>query len=254
MVALVVAGTFAALAVAALAPRLLPRAALIALGLVIVALGCGAVAYVEWRYAPERTLPVQMPVSLAAAGMVQTPSFRVAVAGTYDLWLEFERHQDAPDFACLTGDDGAEAVCPRRDPDLAVAWTIAAGGAAVARGATDWSGWHARQAALDPAKAARRRKAYLAYQARSLDPANNWPLYYRLGSFAAESGRAYVATLTVGKPAGVLATLRPRLAIGLGGGATKGLGAMALVFCLFCVLTGAALLLQAIPRGKRAAP
>jgi hypothetical protein len=248
----IIAGSLIALVVIYAAPKLLPRRALIASGLVIAALGASAVAYVEWRYAPSNTLPVQMPVALDRAGTLQTRSFRVAVSGPYDLWLEFDRKQDGEDFACLTGDSGAEAVCPRRDPDLDVAWTVSTDAEPIASGATDWTRWHAAQAALDPAEAARRQKAYRAWQARSLDPSNNWPLYYRLGSFAAESGHAYAAVLRVKQPAGALAALHPRLAIGLGGEATKGLGTMALIFCLLCVLTGGALLLRAIPRGGAA--
>lgn len=253
MLYLLIAGPLLAVAVVYLARKLLPRNALIASGLLIAVIGAATVAYVEWRYATQNTLPVQMPVALDRAGAVRTPAFRVAVAGPYDLWLEFDRKQDGEDFACLTGDTGAEAVCPRRDPELDVAWAVTANAVAVAQGATDWNRWHGRQAALDPAEAARRQRDYKAYKARTLDPSNNWPLYYRLGSFTAESGRTYVAALTIGKPAGALAALHPRLAIGLGGEATKGLGAMALVFCLLCVLTGGALLLFAVPRGGAAA-
>lgn len=252
MLYLLIAGPLAGLAIVYLARKLLPRRALIALGFGIVVIGAATLGFVEWRYAPANTLPVQMPVDLAHAGAVRTPAFQVAVSGPYDLWLEFDRKQDGEDFACLTGDAGAEAVCPRRDPDLTVAWAVAAGGTPIAHGATDWSRWHAKQAALDPADAARRQKAYQAYRARSLDPSNNWPLYYRLGSFQAETGRAYSAALSLESPAGALAALHPRLAIGLGSEATKGLGAMALIFCLLCVLTGGALLLFAIPRGGAA--
>jgi hypothetical protein len=252
MLTLIVAGSLTAIAAIYLVPKLLGRRALVALGIAVAVIGASAVAYVEWRYAPTNTLPVQMPVALDRAGTVRTPPFRVAVAGPYDLWLEFDRKQDGEDFACLTGDAGAEPVCPRKDPDLAVAWTVTAPSAPVAQGATNWDHWHAVQAALDPAEAARRRKAYTAYQARSLDPSNNWPLYYRLGSFEAEAGRDYVAALDVQKPAGALAALHPRLAIGLGSAATKGLGTMALIFCLLCLVTGAGLLLRAIPRGRPA--
>jgi hypothetical protein len=250
MLTLIVAGSLAAIAAIYVAPKLLGRRTLVALGIAVAVIGAAAVGTVEWRYAPANTLPVQMPVALDRAAAVRTPPFRVTVAGPYDLWLEFDRKQDGEDFACLTGDAGAEAVCPRKDPDLAVAWTVSTQSAPIASGSTHWDHWHAVQAALDPAEAARRRKAYTAWQARSLDPSNNWPLYYRLGSFAAEAGRAYVAALDVQKPAGALAALHPRLAIGLGSAATKGLGTMALIFCLLCLVTGAGLMLRAIPRGR----
>ena len=260
MLYLLIAGPLVALALIYLAPKLLPRRAVIALGLVVAMVGAAAVAFVEWRYSPDNTLRVQMPVALGRAGAVISPAFRVAIPGPYEIWLEFDRKQDfdgksdGEDFACLTGDPGAEAVCPRNDPDLEIAWSVARDSATVAGGATDWTDWHAKQAALDPADAARRQKAYKAHQARSLDPSNNWPLYYRLGRFEAQTGSSYSVALDVKKPAGALAALHPRLAVGLAGEATKGLGTMALIFCLLCVATGATLLLRTLPRGRAASP
>ncbi|HEX4301625.1 MAG TPA: hypothetical protein VHZ78_02445 [Rhizomicrobium sp.] len=254
MLTLLIAGPLIAVLVVWLAPKLLPRRVFIALGIAIAALGAIAVAYVEWQYAPERTLLVQMPVALDRAATIASAPFAPHISGPYDIWLEFDRKQEGEDFACLTGDPGAEGVCPRRDPDLDLAWSVDEDGAPAARGATDWRDWHARQAALDPAEAARRRKAFEAYQAKSLDPSNNWPRYFKLGSFTGTAARQYRIALDIHKPAGALAALHPRLAIGLGAAATKGLGSLALVFCLICIVTGAMLLLRAIPRGSKGAP
>jgi hypothetical protein len=253
MFALLIAGPVAALAVILLGRWLLPRRALIAAGIAIVVIGAAAVATIEWRYAPAHTLLVQMSAPLDRAGAVRTAVFRPMLSGPYDIWLEFDRKQDGEDFACLVGTPEAEAVCPRKDPDLALAWSVARDGAPVAGGATDWREWHSRQAALDPAYAAQRRAAYLAYRAKSLNPSDNWPRYHMLGTFGAETGRAYQVTLDVRQSAGALAALHPRLAIGLSGSVTKGLGSLALVFCLLCIVTGAMLLLFAIPRAPKVA-
>ncbi len=252
MLTLLIAGPLIAILVVWLAPKLLLRRAFIALGIAIVTIGATAVAYVEWQYAPERTLLVQMPVALDRAGTIDSDSFAPHISGPYEIWLEFDRKQEGEDFACLTGDPGAEAVCPRKDPDLAVAWSVDEDSVTAARGATNWQDWHAKQAALDPAEAARRRKAFEAYQAKSLDPSNNWPRYLKLGSFNGTAARQYQVTLQILKPAGALAALHPRLAIGLAGAATRGIGTLALVFCLICIVTGAMLLLRAIPRGRPA--
>jgi hypothetical protein len=247
-----VAGALVAILAVWLAPKFLPRRAVIALGVTIAAIGAATVAYVEWQYALERTLLVQMPIALDRSDIVDSPGFVPGITGPYDIWLEFDRKQDGEDFACLTGEPGAEAVCPRKDPGLSLSWAVAENAVLAAHGRTDWSVWHARQAALDPAEAARRRKAYEARQARSLDPSNNWPHYYKLGSFDGTPLYTYQVTLLVLRPAGTLATLHPRLAIGLASRATKGLGTMALLFCLLCAVAGGAMVLRTIPRGRPA--
>ena len=252
MLTLLIAGPLAAVVLVFLARRLLPRLGLIVLGVVVIAAGVAAVAYVEWRYTPASTLLVQMRIPLGRAGAIRSPAFMPAISGPYDIWLEFDRSeaQEGDDFVCVTGQPGFEAACPRRDPALALDWSVAEDGAVALHGKTDWRDWHTKQAAIDPAEALRKQKAFAAYQAKSINPSDKWPRYYKLGTFTGIAAREYQVTLDIHQGAGVLAARHPNLAVGLGSAATQGIGSLALVFGLLCVITGAVLFLFTIPRGQ----
>jgi len=223
-----------------------PRSVHIGTGFVLIAIGLGAVAWLEWRYSADNTTPVSMPLSMSRAATVTTPPFRLALSGPYDVWLAFDHGDDTADFDCWTGYRGMEAECPRGEPALDIAWAVRASGGAVATGGTDWTTWLRLQATLSDAEMARARAKFLAYQARTADPSNRWPLYYAAGSFDGEAGRDYTFELTVRKPAGPLAALHPRLVVGLSASATKGLGLRVLVFAILSVLAGAGVILSAL--------
>ncbi len=106
------------------------------------------------------TKPLDMPLALGRAGVITTAPFTVALSGRYKFWLQTDRTPGVENFGCLTGDDGFEALCPGRVPELDLSWSVLDSAVAVARGGSDLEGWRRRQAALDPVKAAARLKAF----------------------------------------------------------------------------------------------
>ncbi|MEI9993978.1 MAG: hypothetical protein WDM91_05260 [Rhizomicrobium sp.] len=240
----------AALGFALFAGRALPRRGLFILGGLFAVIGIGAVAALEWRYTPEHTTPLTMPLALAKAGQIQTPPFAVTIPGPYSAWLVFD-HTDAADtdFDCLTGRPGAEALCPHADPVIDLAWSVSDGSTKISQGHTDWSAWHARQAALFAPDAAPRPRTV---RAKPSDGSDRLPLFYELGHFTAAAGHRYAVALYNGGSAGLLAQRHPRLVIGLSAAATRGLGAIVTIFGLLWVIAGAILILNGIRRGAAA--
>jgi hypothetical protein len=235
--------------------RRLPTSVLIGLGAVIVLIGIIAIAILEWRYAGANNRPLDIPIALGRAGQIETPTFTVGQGAPYDLWLQTDRAIGIAAFGCLTGEPDFEALCPGRVPVLDLAWTADENGIVVARGGSDFEGWRRRQAALDPRLAAKKLASFRAYAAKeAADPSNQWPLFHRLGSFNAVGGKTYRLTLVLKAPVPQLAALHPRLTVGLGGDATRGLGTMVIWFGLLCVIGGGLMLLIARARLQRKTP
>jgi hypothetical protein len=238
-----------AFAVAYVLARPLGRRVTVAIGLAFILIGVVAIGVLEWRYTPKNTTPVTMAIALDKPGVIRTPAFRAAITGPYEVWLRFNHGDDVADFDCWIGSDGMAPNCPKADPALNLGWTVTENNLALARGRTDWSGWHAAQARLDPADAAAARARYQHWQGKAAsDPSNRDPLYFLAGHFPGTENNTYAVELKVLTPAGRLATLRPTLVVGLAASATKGLGVLVTVFALLWVLAGAALCLTAIPR------
>lgn len=223
----------------------LSRNALIVLGAAFAIIGIGALVVTEFVYSAANTSALNTPLNLARPGRVLTATFTAHLTGRYDLFLETARTPGIETFGCLTGEDGFEAYCPKGDPELEAAWTVSEEGVSVARGGSDLAGWRKRQAALDPAEAARRRAAYHADMAKIENPSDGTPLFHDLGGFRAEAGHSYTLALDLRRPAPVLATFYPRLQVGFSGPQTRGLGLLVIVFCLIGVIGGGAMLLLA---------
>jgi hypothetical protein len=242
--------TFAVIALALILAKRMPSRALIGLGAVLIALGVAAIGLLEWRYAAN-TRPLDIPFALDRAGRIETPSFVVERGGPYDIWLQTDRTVGIAAFGCLTGEPDFEALCPGQVPALDLGWTAATDGVLVARGGSDLEGWRRRQAALDPREAARKLARFRAYAAKeAADPANQWPLFHRLGTFKATAGKTYRLALDLKAPVPQLAALHPRLTVGLSGDATQGLGRTVIGFGLLCLIGGGLMLLLARSRAQ----
>jgi hypothetical protein len=242
--------TFAVIALALVFAKRIPPRALFGLGAVLVAVGVAAIGLLEWRYSAN-TRPLDIPFGLARAGQVETPSFVIERDGPYDIWLQTDRTVGIPAFGCLTGEPAFEALCPGQVPVLDLAWTATTDGVPVARGGADLQGWRRRQAMLDPRDAARKFARFRAYSAKeAADPANQWPLFHRLGTFDALAGKTYRLTLDLKAPVPQLAALHPRLTVGLGGETTRGLGRTVIGYGLLCLIGGGLMLLLARSRAQ----
>ena len=226
----------------------LSRGALIAAGIGFAVIGLVPLAMLEWSYSAARTTPVTMPVALDRAGTIRVPPFFVAHPGPYDIWLVFDHSDGTDDFDCWTGYHDMEAACPPGDPPLDISWRVREDAAPIATGGTDWTAWRKRQHSLAPSAMAKARQAFRDFQKRVADPSNRWPFYDGIGTFAAQPGARYDVELTVRRPAGPLARLNPKLVIGLGAAATRGLGAMVTSLAILWVLAGAVLVMIALRR------
>ncbi|MBV9419403.1 MAG: hypothetical protein JO348_06485 [Alphaproteobacteria bacterium] len=227
----------------------LPHLALFVIAGLFVLIGVGTIAWTELRYAPGNTQTAPLPISLARPGAYRTPPFRSEFSGEYDIILQFDRNDEIGDFRCYVGEPTFEALCPKQEPELNVAWASVSEGRPIAGGASNWQAWNASQAALNPKDAERQRMQFRAFQLAHADIQNHWPLDVFVGKFNAEKGQAYVVDIHVARAAPNLAKLHPRLIVGLANSATKGLGAIVIGFALLCVFFGSALLLSALRRG-----
>jgi hypothetical protein len=217
------------------------------LGAVFVAAGLLVIGYVEWHYLPSNTRPLDATVRLDRAGTTLRAPFRVALDGRYTIWLQTDRTPGVENFGCLTGDDGFEALCPGRAPELDLTWAITERGVAVARGGSDIEGWKKRQAALDPKAAAQQLKEFRTYIAGAANPADATPLFHTFAGFDAKPGHDYLLVINLHHPAPTLAAVHPRITIGFA--QTRGIGTLATIFCLLCVAGGFFMLLTAfVPR------
>ena len=226
----------------------LSRNAFIVLATAFIVAGLGALFLTELVYSTANTRALYAPLDLARAGTVLDARIETGLSGRYDLFLETDHTPGIAKFGCLTGDSGFEALCPRGDPELDAAWTVSEEGSTVARGGSDLPGWRARQAALDPTEAARRRAAYLADMAKVENPSDVTPLFHSLGGFGAVGGRSYGVKLVLRRPAPTLAALHPRLLVGYSDAQTRSLGLWVILFCLVGVVGGGAMILAARAR------
>lgn len=245
----------AGIAAAAFArPLGLGKIALTILGGAVILAGVATLAVVEWRYLPAANKPLDVALPLARAGTFAPPAFAPDRSGAYDLWLQTDRSPGLEAFGCLTADPGFEALCPKREPQLDLAWTVTANGTEVAHGATDLAGFRARRAAIAPAEAARKLHDFRDYVAKTDNPADQSPLYHRIGTFDATAGRTLRLALAIRAPAPALAAAHPRLIVGLSRDTTGGSGLTAAFYCVLCLFAGGYMLLRAqVPR-KATAP
>jgi hypothetical protein len=215
----------------------------IAVAAAFAIVGLSAVLLTELTYSSANTRALDAPLNLSRAGTILAAPFTTPLGGRYELFFETDHSPGIAKFGCLTGDDRFEALCPTGAPELDAAWTVSLRSIPVAHGGSDVAGWHARQAALDPATAARRRAGYAAGIAKIENPSDGTPLFHSLGGFAARAGQAYALTLQLRRPAPTLAAFHPRLLIGYSDPSTQGLGMLVVIFCLLGVAGGAAIIL-----------
>ena len=173
----------------------LSRKTCIGFGAAFAIIGVGALILTELVYSTANTSALDAPLNLARQGRVLTASFTTHLSGRYDLFLETARTPGIEKFGCLTGEDRFEAYCPKGDPELDTAWTISQNGTPVAQGGSDLAGWRARQAALDPAEAARRRAAYHTDIAKIENPSAGLLFFFFFGGFVVCAGQAYTLAL-----------------------------------------------------------
>ena len=93
----------AAVVLAVLLGRRLPRRALQVLAVLCLVIGLVSAVALEWRYSTDNTIVATMPVSLDHAGAVVTPRFAVSVPGPYEIWLAFDHGGQTTEFDCLAG-------------------------------------------------------------------------------------------------------------------------------------------------------
>jgi hypothetical protein len=221
------------------------------LGAVIVAVGVLTLAVVEWRYLPAANKPLDVRIALDHATTLSLPPFTLDRDGAYEVWFQADRTAGIEAFGCLTAESGFEKLCPERLPELDATWTLTANGAAVARGGSDLAGWMRRRAAVDPRVATNALHDFRDFQTKTANPSDSTPLYHQLGSFAGRAGETVQLALRVNRAAPTLAALHPRLIVGLSSTATRGLGLMAVLFCVLCVFGGGFMLLTAlVPRQR----
>ncbi|MEI9989460.1 MAG: hypothetical protein WDM86_05415 [Rhizomicrobium sp.] len=243
----------AVIAAILLLSRRLPRRVLMVLGLVFVVAGAGALAALELWYSPARTQPFAMRLSLDAAGAtVASRPFTLGLSGPYNLLLQLDRGDGVLAFGCLTAEPGFEALCPGREPELDVSWTVSEAGTLIARGGGGLARWKARRAALDPKAAAAKLAAFHAYADHAQEPSDQTPLYHDLGTFRGEAGRGYEIEFRVGRAAPTLAKLHPRVIVGLDTAVTRSAGPTFLGLALLCLGGGAFMLLLSFSRPKTA--
>jgi hypothetical protein len=233
--------------------RRLGRNTLIVLAAVFIITGIGMIFVTEFVYSTANTRALDTTLNLARPGRIVGTDFTTGLSGRYDLFLQTDHTPGIAKFGCLTGDAGFEPLCPKGDPELETVWTVSDQGAAVARGGSDIEGWRARQAALNPAEAARRRAAYLADMAKVENPSDVTPLFHSLGGFEAKGGHTYALSLELRRAAPTLGAAHPRLLVGYSGTQTRGLGLLVILFCLIGVAGGGAMILVVRDRQARAA-
>jgi hypothetical protein len=213
--------------------RSIPPRLLGSLGILFVAAGLAVIGYVEFHYLPSNTRPLDTSVKLDRAGSALRALFHVGLDGRYNVWLQTDRTPGVENFGCLTGDDGFEALCLGRTPELDLSWAVIAHGVVIVRGASDIAGWHKRQAALDPREAATRLREFRTYVAGAANPADATPLFHIFAGFDAKAGQDYVLVVNLHRPAPTLAAIHPRITVGFA--QTRGVGTLATIFCLLCV-------------------
>ena len=248
-----IAAQIAALVAIWLVHKRLGRNTLIVLATTFVITGIGAIFLTEFVYSTANTRALDTSLNLARAGQILKTDFTTGLSGRYDLFLQTDHTPGIAKFGCLTGDDKFEALCPRADPELDAAWIVSDTGTDVARGGSDIARWRERQAALDPAEAARRRKAYLTDMAKIENPSDSTPLFHSLGGFEAKGGHTYALVLKLRRAAPTLAAAHPRLLVGYSGTQTRGLGLLVIAFTLIGVVGGGAMVLAVRDRQGRAA-
>lgn len=249
-----------------LALLLLPLAAIVAIlllvrslrilmivGLAFVIVGAGALAALETWYAPSRTQALAMSLPLSAADTTVTSKpFTLALTAPFDISLQLDRGDGVLGFGCLTAEPGFEALCPGRDPELDVTWTLSEAGARIASRASDVPQWKMRRAAIDPATARAKLAAFHAYADHAQEPSDQTPLYHSLGSFDGTAGHTYELAFRVNRAAPILAALHPRIIVGLSAELTQSIGRMFLGLALLCIGGGAFMLLRSFSRPKTA--
>ncbi len=193
-----------------------------------------------------------MPLPLDRPATIVGRPFALSHTGPFEIDLQLDRGDGIESFGCLTGEEGFEALCMGRTPQLDVTWTVTEADVPVASGGTDIAGWQSRQAKIDPKDAADKLRNFRAYTAGSQEPSNQTPLYHLLGTFDGKSGHRYQVTFTVLRSAPLLAKLHPRAVVGLSAAVTKRVGPAFLGFALLCVVGGALMLLRSLSRAKTA--
>jgi hypothetical protein len=230
-------------------PFRLPARALGILGVALVVIGVSALAYTEWRYLPAANKPLDMALPLDRAQTIVSPPFALDRTALYDIWLQADRTPGVEVFGCLTAETGFEKLCPDRQPQLDLAWTLTDGKESVARGGTDLAGWEQRRAAVAPRDAAEALRKFRDYVAKTDNPSDETPLYHLIGSFHGAAGRTVRLAIQLRAPAPGLAQAHPRLVVGLSSTTTRGLGFLVTLFCVLCLVGGGFMLLKAfVPR------
>jgi hypothetical protein len=222
-------------------------------GAVLVVVGISALAYTEWRYLPAANKPLEVALPLDRARTIVSQQFTLGQASAYDIWLQVDRTPGVETFGCLTAEPGFEKLCPARQPELDLGWTLRDNEGPIAHGSSDLAAWNRRRAAVAPRDAARALRKFRDYVAKSENPSDATPLYHLLGSFHGEEGRALRLSVDIRRAVPGLATAHPRLVVGLSAAATRGRGLMVTLFCVLCLAGGGFMLLRAfVPR--KAAP
>ena len=231
----------------------LSRRALAIFAIAFLAFGVGAFALLQILYPPSRTQALSMPLPLSAADTTVTSKpFTLAVTGPFDISLQLDRGDGVLSFGCLTAEPGFEALCPGRDPELDVTWTLSQAGARVASHGSDVPWWKMRRGAIDPAAARAKLAGFHAYADHAQDPSDQTPLYHALGSFDGVAGHTYALAFRVNRAAPTLARLHPRVIVGLAADFTQSIGRTYLAFALLCLAVGAFMLLRSFSRPKTA--
>lgn len=231
----------------------LPRRVLIVLGFTFVLAGAGALAGLEWWYAPSRTQALSMALPLDAAdAAVTSKPFTLALTAPFDVSLQVDRGEGVLAFGCLTAEPGFEALCLGREPELDVTWTIREAGARIASRGSDLPWWKMRRAAIDPIQARARLAAFHAYADHAQEPSDQTPLYHSLGAFDGIAGHTYEIAFRIDRAAPTLARLHPRVIVGLSASDTQAIGRTFLGFTLLCVGGGAFMLLRSFAGAKTA--
>lgn len=231
----------------------LSRNTMIGLAAAFVITGTGMLFVTELVFSTANTRALDTSLNLSRTGNILRTDFTTGLSGRYDLFLQTDHTPGIAKFGCLTGDERFEALCPTGDPELEAAWTVSDQGKPIARGGSDIAAWRARQAALDPAEAARRRTAYLHDMAKIENPSDSTPLFHSLGGFEAQGNHTYSLNIDLRRAAPILSAAHPRLLVGYSGTQTRGLGFLVIAFCLIGVVGGGAMVIAVRDRQGRAA-
>ena len=233
--------------------RPLPRAVRIALGAIIIAGGFVRLAYVEWHYLSGATKPFDIALPLDRATTLQLPSFRIARAGAYDIWLQTDRPSALLAEGCVDPDYHGEKPCPEHLRTLDLDWTALRDGHWIASDATAMPPFTA--SAPRPGGPVRYSPGAFEQQPNgsASSASDQTPEYRYLGTFTAPAPGSYALAVDLHAPNPRLAARHPRLIVGLSSVETAPTGLSATLFCVLCVFGGGFMLLKAlVPRNAPA--